>query len=204
MNQWFISFHPYNRAAMRPQYHRKASHKSHAQEKAYRCQNPLPVPRFTARGSEPATGATAPACPWVPCVAVVQCHVRRMGASCLSLSFHAVGKAYSPTGTQGSQGWRPAFIRPYAGACISISACRLTDKKTGTSGISVLYLFYLRFPKKGGWGTGSPSHSCKMHREKREQRKKRKSLYLLHLGAQAGNTHLRFERHRQEWVWKWD
>ena len=52
-----------------------------------------------------------------------------MGVSCLSLSSRAVGKAYSRTGTAESQGWRPAFVRPYAGACMFLPPCPLTDIK---------------------------------------------------------------------------
>lgn len=91
---------------------------------------PLPVPRFTARGNKYSHRGTAPACPWVPRVPVVQCPLRRPGASCLSLSSRAVGKAPSGTGTRGSQGWRPAFIGSvFRERAYPAAPCRLADIK---------------------------------------------------------------------------
>lgn len=132
---------------MRPQYRRKASHKPIYRRKRNGCRNPLPVPRFTARGNKYSHRGTAPACPWVPRVAVVQCPLRRPGASCLSLSSRAVGKAPSGTGTRGSQGWRPAFIRPYMEACISCCTMPSAIHKSASSA-TVLFPSLFPFPKK--------------------------------------------------------
>lgn len=98
-----------------------------------------------------------------------------MGVSCLSLSSRAVGKEYFRTGTAESQGWRPAFVRPHGGSVHVPATVPFNGHKTGTSRISVLFLFYPRFTQERDWGTDSPSHSCKMYREKGEQRKKRKT-----------------------------
>ncbi|NBJ98111.1 hypothetical protein D5282_12450 [bacterium 1xD8-48] len=95
-------------------------------------------------------------------------------------------------------------IRPSICGSVHVPAAVPFDgHKTGTSRISVLFLFYPRFTQERDWGTDSPSHSFKMHREKGEQRKIGKPPYFLHLRAQAGNAQPRFLSHRQEWNWKW-
>lgn len=99
-----------------------------------------------------------------------------MGVSCLSLSSRAVGKEYFRTGTAESQGWRPAFVRPHGGgACMFLPPCPLTDIKQAHPAYPFCTFFIPVSHRKRDWGTDSPSHSCKMHREKGEQRKKRKT-----------------------------
>ncbi len=166
--------------------------------------NPLPVPRFTARGSEPATGAGHRPALGFPVWLWYNAPVRRLGASCLPLSSRAVGEAQPAQAHREVRGGVLLSSGLCSGSVHISTTVPLNGQKTDTSGISVLYLFLSPFPSERGHGNRFAVPFLPKAQGKREQRKKAESPYFLHLRAQAGNVHPRFERHRQEWNWKWD
>lgn len=127
-----------------------------------------------------------------------------MGVSCLSLSSRAVGKEYFRTGTAESQGWRPAFVRPYAGACMFLPPCPLTDIKRAHPAYPFCSFFIPVSHRKGTGGQIPRPIPAKCTGKKGNSGKSEKPPYFLHLRAQAGNAQLRFLSHRQEWNWKWN
>ena len=155
-------------------------------------------------GINTATGAAAPACPWVRCVAVVQCPLRRPGASCLSLSSRAVGKSYSRTGTRGSQGWRPACIGSvFRERAYPAAPCRSTDIKQARPAYPFC-TFLSPFPTGKGLRGQIRRPIPENAHGKRGTAEKVKILVFTGFAGTGRKCTDPFLRHRRKWDWKWE